>query len=116
MVLSIQFIGKTVKVVMDRPMGSLHPEFGDEYPVNYGYIPHTISGDGAELDAYVLGIDIPVESFKGVCIAVIRRLDDDDDKLIVVPEGIEIDDERIRELTYFQEQYFKSVIIREKMV
>ena len=44
-----KYIGRTVDVVMDRPLGSLHPKYGFEYPVNYGYIPHTISGDGEEL-------------------------------------------------------------------
>jgi inorganic pyrophosphatase len=111
---STDYIGKQVKIVMDRPMGSLHPRFGDEYPVNYGYVPGTLSGDGAELDAYVLGIDVPLDSFQGTCIAVIRRLDDDDDKLIVVPSGTNIDNETIRKLTHFQEQYFESKIIRGK--
>ena len=49
-----QYLGKEVDVKMDRPMGSKHPKWGFVYPVNYGYIPNTISGDGEELDAYVL--------------------------------------------------------------
>ena len=46
------YLGQTVSVVMDRPLGSKHPKHGFIYPVNYGYIPNTISGDGEELDAY----------------------------------------------------------------
>ena len=42
----LDYLGKTVCVVMDRPFGSPHPKYGFEYPVNYGYIPNTISGDG----------------------------------------------------------------------
>ena len=57
------------------------------YLTNYGYIPNTVSGDGEELDAYVLGVFDPIDNFKGKCIAVVQRLDDNDDKLIVVPEG-----------------------------
>ena len=30
-------------------MGSRHPKHGFIYPVNYGYVPNTISGDGEEL-------------------------------------------------------------------
>ena len=82
------------------------------YPINYGYIPNTISGDGEELDCYVLGIEKPIKSFEGECIAVIHRINDDDDKLIIVPEGIAYSDEEIKKLTNFQEQYFESEIIR----
>ena len=109
---SLDFLGKAVEVVMDRPMGSRHPRYGFAYPVNYGYVPGTRSADGEELDAYVLGVDRPLASFRGVCIAVTKRLDDDDDKLVVVPQGIDIDDESIRAQTNFQEQYFTSRIER----
>ena len=51
------FLGKEVEVIMDRKLGTLHPKHGFTYMLNYGYIPNTISGDGEELDAYVLGID-----------------------------------------------------------
>ena len=93
-------------------MGSCHPRYGFRYPVNYGYIPGTCSGDGEELDAYVLGVGTPVESFSGLCIAVIARLDDTEDKLVVVPPGTEFDDQLIRNLTDFQEQFFQSRIVR----
>ena len=106
------YIGKNVKVEIDRKLGTKHPKHDFIYEVNYGYIPNTISGDGEELDAYVLGIDNPIEEFEGECIAVIHRTNDDDDKLIVVPKGKEYLDEEIRELTNFQEKYFESEIIR----
>lgn len=107
-----EYIGKEVEVKIDRQLGTNHPKHGFVYEVNYGYIPNTISGDGEELDAYVLGIDKPVEEFKGKCIAVIHRTNDDDDKLIVVPENTDFSDEEIRNLTNFQEKYFESEIIR----
>ncbi len=107
-----QFLGKTVTVTMDRPLGSLHPKHGYVYPVNYGFVPETTSPDGEELDAYVLGVDIPLKEFTGRCIAFIHRLNDDDDKLIVVPEGTILSDDEIRQATHFQEQYFISEIVR----
>ena len=107
-----EYIGKIVDVVMDRPLGTKHPKHGFIYEVNYGYIPNTVSGDGEELDAYVLGEHKPLEKFTGQVIAIIHRTNDDDDKLIVVEEGKNYTDEQIRALTEFQEQWFESVIIR----
>ncbi len=107
-----QFIGQPVQVTMDRPLGSAHPKHGWVYPVNYGYVPETMSPDGEELDAYVLGVTEPLEQFHGTCIAVIHRVNDNDDKLIVVPEGTHMNDEEIREAIHFQEQFFQSEILR----
>ena len=106
------FIGKKVTVKMDRPLGSKHPRWGFIYPVNYGYIPNTISGDDEELDAYVLGTFKPLETFNGTCIAVLHRLNDNDDKLIVVPEGKNYTNDQINALTEFQEKFFAHMIIR----
>ena len=106
------YLGKIVTVKMDRPMGSIHPKHGFVYPVNYGYVPNTISGDGEELDAYVLGVFKALETFEGKVIAIIHRTNDNDDKLVVVPEGKNYNNDEIRALTEFQEQWFKSDIWR----
>lgn len=106
------FIGKTVEVEMDRPLGTRHPKHGFMYCVNYGFVPGTVSGDGEELDAYLLGVFEPLQSYIGKCIAIIHRINDDDDKLVVVPVGKNYTDEEIRVLTEFQERYFESEIIR----
>lgn len=106
------YIGKTVKVVMDRPLGTVHPKHGFVYPVNYGYIPNTVSGDGEELDAYVLGEHKPLQDFEGVVIAIIHRTNDNDDKLVVMRAGRNYTNEQIRALTEFQEQWFESEIWR----
>ena len=109
---SKSYIGKLVEVKMDRPMGSAHPKHGFIYPVNYGYIPNTMSGDGEELDAYVLGEHKPLDVFKGRVVAVIHRLDDDDDKLVVMEDGRNYTDDQINALVEFQEKWFKTQIIR----
>lgn len=109
---SYKYIGNIVQVKIDRPLNSKHPKYGFVYPVNYGFVPNTISEDGEELDCYVLEVNKMIESFEGKCIAVIHRTNDNDDKLIVVPEGKNYTDEEIRKLTNFQEQYFESEIIR----
>lgn len=108
------YLGKIVRVKMDRPLGSRHPKHGFKYEVNYGFIPDTKAPDGEEIDAYVLGIDCPVDSFEGKCVAVIHRINDEDDKLVVIPKDMkDISDDEIMRQTKFQEQFFKTVIIRQ---
>ena len=107
------FLGKKVKVVMDRPMGSMHPKWNFIYPINYGYVPNTISGDGEELDAYIVGIFEPVEEYEGKCIAAIHRLNDDDDKLVIAPEEKIYTKQQIEALVEFQERFFEHEIIEE---
>lgn len=104
------FLNQTAHVKVDRPLGSRHPQHGFIYPVNYGYVPGTLAPDGEPIDAYVLGIFDPVEEFTGRCMAVVHRLDDDDDKLIVVPDGQHYSDEQIQALVEFQERFFTSII------
>lgn len=112
MVDSKEYLNQIVSVKIDRQLGSNHPKHGFLYMLNYGYIPNTISGDGKELDAYLLGVFEPVEEFTGKVIAIIKRTNDNDDKLIVVPDGKTYSDEQIRALTEFQERFFESIIIR----
>ena len=106
------YLEKTVTAEIDRPLGSEHPNGGLFYPINYGFIPNTISGDGEEIDCYILGTYEPVSSFTGKCIAIIHRTNDNDDKLVLAPEGTTFSNSEIRTLTYFQERFFNSRIIR----
>jgi len=110
---SIEFLDKSVNVIIDRTLGSIHPELGIIYPLNYGFIPNTKSPDGEELDAYILGIFEPISEFRGKCIAVLQRKNDDDDKLIVVPEGKDYSNEQISALVEFVERYFDYTIFRD---
>jgi inorganic pyrophosphatase len=108
-----EYLNKEVVVTVDRPLNSTHPKHGFTYEVNYGFIKGVLASDGEDLDAYILGVDEPVDSFKGVVIAIVHRENDDDDKLIVVPNGFEITDEEIMKAVHFQEQWFKSKIVRD---
>ena len=110
------FLGKEVKVIIDRKLGTLHPKHGFIYMLNYGYIPNTISGDGEELDVYIIGSFEPVEEFEGEVIVIIHRINDDDDKLIVVPLNKNYTDEQIIALTEYQERFFKSEINRKRKI
>lgn len=113
MINNLKYLGQIITVKIDRPLGSRHPKYGFIYELNYGYIPNTISADGEELDAYILGVNIPLSEFRGKCIAIIHRTNDNDDKLIIVPENINFTDTEIKLLTDFQEKWFKHTIIRK---
>jgi inorganic pyrophosphatase len=40
-------------IVIDRPMGSRHPTFPNSiYPLDYGFLKGTMSGDGAGVDVW----------------------------------------------------------------
>lgn len=108
------FLGKIVLIKIDRPINSKHPKHGFVYEVNYGFVPNTKAPDGEEIDAYLLCVSEPVEEFTGKCIAVIHRKDNDDDKLVIVPENFrETSDEEISKAVNFQEKWFKYIIVRE---
>jgi inorganic pyrophosphatase len=111
---STDFIGRLVSIHIDRPLGSRHPQHGFFYMLNYGCVPGMLAPDGEEQDAYVLGVFEPVDQFEGRCIAVLHRLDDEDDKLVLVPDGLQYTDEQVLALTEFQERFFKTVVIRNK--
>lgn len=103
-----QFLGQPVHVVVDRPVGHVHK--GMVYPVNYGYIPGVIAGDGEAQDAYVLGVSKPLNAFDGIVIGAVCRKNDVEDKLVVAPEGMVFHQGQIAEAVHFQEQYFDTYI------
>lgn len=109
----IQFyLGKTVTVEIDRPIGFVHHTKGVtlRYTVNYGYLPGVTGGDGEEQDVYVLGVSEPLERFTGRIIGAVRRRDDNEDKLIAAPEGVRLHQGQMAEAVHFVEKYFDSTI------
>ena len=104
-------IGKSVKVIVDRPMGTYHPKHIDiYYSVNYGYVPGVFAPDGEEQDAYILGIDKPIKEFNGKVIAIIHRLDDVEEKWVVAPDNTIFSKNEIMQQVAFQERFFKTEI------
>ena len=103
-------MGKTVTVTIDRPIGYVHVKSGItfRYPINYGFLPEVMGGDGDEQDVYILGVDEPLETFTGRIIGVVRRRDDNEDKLVAAPEGMLFHQGQIAEAVHFVEQYFDS--------
>ncbi|MBR5232055.1 MAG: inorganic diphosphatase [Clostridia bacterium] len=104
-------LGEIIDVVIDRPLGSAHPNDPHcIYPLNYGFVPGVYAGDGEEQDVYVMGVTEPICRFHGRVIAVIHRLNDHEDKWVAAPEGVIFSEEEIRRATHFIEQYFESEI------
>lgn len=110
--LAKKYLGQEVELVIDRPLGSKHPKHGFMYEANYGFVEGVTSPDGEDLDAYYLGVAEPLRMAKGTCIAIAHRKDDDDDKLIVVPQGTTMTDAEITAAIRFQEQWFDTEIVR----
>lgn len=107
-----KLMGKTVDVIIDRPVGHTHVTKGItlHYSINYGFLPGVTGGDGEEQDVYILGVAKPLSRFRGRIIGVIRRQDDNEDKLVAAPEGVVFTRQQIAEETYFVEKYFCSTV------
>ena len=99
-----EYLGKSVHIIVDRPMGHTHN--GVSYPINYGYIPGLMAGDGEEQDVYILGVDGPVTEFDGYVIGTVHRKNDCEDKLVAAPVGAVYHQGQIAQAVHFQEQYF----------
>ena len=111
-VLVKSYLGKTVRIEIDRPIGYVHKKenYSLTYPINYGYIPGVLGGDGEELDVYLLGVDKPVTEYTGKIIAIVHRENDLEDKLVMAPEGVIFTQNEIAEQVHFQEQYYITTI------
>lgn len=106
------YLGKTVKIEIDRAIGYVHHK-GEKtlvYPINYGYIPNVLGGDGEELDVFLLGVDEPVSTYEGRIIGIVYRADDVEDKLVMASDGVGYTADEIARVVYFQEKYYKTTI------
>ncbi len=106
------YLGKTVDIKIDRPIGYVHHKetYCLTYPINYGYIPGVLGGDGEELDVYLLGVTEPVQDCRVKVIGIVYRHNDVEDKLIAAPEGMTFTARQMAEQIHFQEQYYETHI------
>ncbi len=104
------YLGQTVDIEIDRPVGYVHRKGTKTlvYPINYGYIPDVLGGDGEELDVFLLGVTEPVKTFRGRIIGIVYRADDVEDKLIMAPEGMTFTVAEMEKAVRFQEMYYDS--------
>ena len=106
------YLGKIVTIGIDRPIGYVHQKKDRTltYPINYGYIPGVLGGDGEELDVYLVGVDKAVEEYTCRIVGIVYRADDVEDKLIGAPDGMTFTAEALAEAVRFQEQYYHSTV------
>ena len=106
------YLGKMVDIKIDRPIGYVHKKekYTLTYPINYGYVPNVIGGDGEELDVYLLGVDKPVYEYRVKVIGIAHRKNDVEDKLISAPENMFFTKEEIACAINFQEQFYDTEI------
>lgn len=103
------FIGKIVCGKTVFAIGDCHPSFPDlVYPINFG----TVDISNIQMDAYLIGIDTPVEEFKGRIIAVLKSEEKIGDKLVVSIGNRNYTDEEIKGCINFRERFFDYEIIR----
>jgi len=102
-----RYLNQTVKVEVDHPHGSFHPHIPDlRYPLNKGYVYL----DGEIIDAYVYGVNEPVDSFTGMVCAIIYRKDSQSMQLVVSRIGMVIRKEDVISAIGFEEQYYDTRI------
>jgi hypothetical protein len=106
------WLGRPSTVVVDRPVGSPHALSGTAFPVNCGLVQDTVSFDGEPVDAYVLGPVAPVTRAEGVVVAVLRRRDDVEDKLVVAASG-QWDHASVAAAVAFQEHWFGTDVLMD---
>lgn len=92
-VIEIPMNGDPIKYELDKETGALFVDrfmsTAMHYPCNYGYIPHTLSGDGDPVDVLVV---TPYPLIPGVVVrcrplGMLKMTDEagDDEKLLAVP-------------------------------
>ena len=101
-----------VHIGIDRPLGYVHrkEKYTLNYPINYGYVPGVLGGDGEELDVYLLGVDTPVDEYDAHIIGIAHRENDVEDKLIAAPVGVHLSTREMAQGIAFQEKYYRGYV------
>jgi len=77
-------LGSFVNVIVDAPIGMIHPYLPDTfYEINAGFISDILNMDDDFQEAYIYGVYKPIEKFNGTVIGVIHYKDRDTTKWIV---------------------------------
>lgn len=106
------YLGKMVDIKIDRPIGYVHKKenYSLIYPINYGYMPGVLGGDGEELDVYLLGVHKTVTEYSAKIIGIAHRENDVEDKLVAAPFDFNFTKEEIERAIHFQEKYYKTTV------
>jgi inorganic pyrophosphatase len=109
--LGSEWLGRQVPIIIDRPLGSAHSGRPDlVYPLNYGYIPGTVAGDGEPIDVYLMGEPHLLEGTLVFIVGIIHRHNDSEDKLVGCREARHVTPQEIMQAVSFTEQWFDVTI------
>lgn len=98
------------EIVVDRPKGTAHPRYPDFiYKVDYGYLNHTTSMDGAGIDAWI-GTD-EIKSIDAIICTVDLLKRDSEIKLLI---GCTEEEKKIVYNTHNESQFMKGILIHRE--
>lgn len=97
-----------VTIEVDHALGTQHPTYGMNYEVNMGFVQESMEDEFQ--DVYILGIEEPIETFKGEVIARVLR-ENGEEKWVAAPVGVRFAAEEIARKVAFLEQWFQSVVV-----
>ncbi len=101
-------LNQTVDVIIDHPYGSHHPYRDSIYELNYGYIYN--EENDTYINAYIYGIEEPLETYKGQVVGLIYHKEDNDIRLIVASPLLIINKDELIQAVGFEEQYYDTYI------
>lgn len=105
-------LGKVINVIVEHTIGEPHSLYPDiQYLCNYGYVEEVLKNEGEFQNAYIYGVDEPINSFEGIVIAIIYRKGFDDAQWVVSKVGQTIKHDEIKKLVGFQEQFYETQFI-----
>lgn len=107
-----EMIGKEVVVYVDKPIG-YQEENNGTYSINCGYLKQYLNHLEEKQEAYVLGVNKPVNTFKGKVIGIVNRKDDNRDILLIAPKNSKMKTSDINKSIYFKEKNYNHKIIRK---
>lgn len=106
------YLGKNVTVIVDRPYGSLDLRSDGEMTCNCGYVQQPVTmEDNDDIEARIVGIYEPRESFTGTVIGIIYHKEDSHMHLIVAPPAWTINRNEIITQIGMVEQYYHTRMI-----
>ena len=109
---AVTYLGRIETISVDAPIGSSDCEIpGIFFPINYGFLRGTLSGDGEPFEVYLLGVDEPVKKYTGRIVGFIDRKDDVEGRLVMAPIGMTFTQNEIAEQVHFREQYHDISIV-----
>lgn len=108
-------IGKTFKVIINRPVGSEHPKYKNHfYPINYGCVDNFV--ENKEIEIYIIDSIEPLNEAIVKIIGIVFRKNDDEIKGIGIVGKDDYTINDIKNHILFQEQYYDIEIFLKETV